>query len=162
MLICSNCNKEFNTSVIIDGERKSLSKRKYCLECVPYGKRTIYRGKIVIPEDRYREREFICLTCGKVKKNKSRNNECSSCRNKRTRIERKIAAIKKKGGACQICGYNKYIGSLDFHHTGEQKKEDSLSRLFLHSMERIEKELKKCILLCRNCHGEVHGGVTSI
>lgn len=162
MTICANCEKEFKTSVIINGKKVSLSARKHCLECVPYGERSIYKGQRVIPERRHKNREFICTTCKQPKRNKTRNNECSSCRNKEIRLKRKIQAIQDKGGKCQICGYDRYIGALDFHHLGNQKKENELSKLWLLSVKRISKELDKCALLCKVCHAEVHGGVVKI
>jgi hypothetical protein len=160
MLTCASCEKKFKTSVIINGKKRSLSQRKHCLECVPYGQRTIYRNKPVIPGKRHEEREFVCQTCNLPKKNKTRNNECSSCRNKKIRLERKTKAIQGKGGSCQICHYNKYIGALDFHHLEDQQKENSLSQLWLLSINRINTELDKCVLLCKVCHAEVHGGIT--
>jgi len=59
------------------------------------------------------------------------------------------------GGKCSICGYDKNYASLDFHHPG--KKEISLGKLFGRAkMEIINEEAKKCILVCRNCHMEIH------
>jgi len=59
------------------------------------------------------------------------------------------------GGKCSKCGYNKCIDALDFHHEGN--KEESISKLINNnSREKILKEAKKCILLCANCHRELH------
>ena len=158
MIKCAKCKEEFKSSAIVNGKRISLHKRKHCLKCVPYGKRTIYKGREVDPKTRFKERVFVCITCGKTKKNKNRNNECSSCRNKKLRLSRKNKAIQDKGGKCKICSYDKYVGGLDFHHTVE--KERDLSSLWLNSPKTIEKELKKCVLLCCRCHREVHAGIT--
>ena len=63
--------------------------------------------------------------------------------------------IELFGGKCSKCGYNKCMGALDFHHEG--RKEEAISRLIKNnSREKILKEAKKCILLCANCHREVH------
>ncbi len=62
---------------------------------------------------------------------------------------------KKKLGGCKICGYNKCIGCLDFHHKNNDKKV-SPSALRNYNPKFAIKELKKCILLCKNCHYEIH------
>ena len=68
---------------------------------------------------------------------------------------KKIKAINMLGGKCSICGYSKNYASLDFHHSGE--KEISIGKLFGRAkMEAIHSEVKKCILVCRNCHMEIH------
>lgn len=62
-----------------------------------------------------------------------------------------------KINGCAICGYNKCNASLDFHHVNPDNKKFPLS---LQSMEykdeRIIEEINKCILLCKNCHYEMH------
>lgn len=74
-------------------------------------------------------------------------------RNKRKML--KIEAIKKLGGKCQICGYNKCSSAFDFHHKGT--KSDNLNTLLKNeSRQKILKEIRKCILLCANCHRELH------
>ncbi len=64
------------------------------------------------------------------------------------------------GGKCSICGYNKCLGSMDFHHIDPKTKEFSISpgmyRYFYKNWELLKQELDKCILLCANCHGEIH------
>ena len=83
---------------------------------------------------------------------------------KRWRKRNKSKAIKAMGGKCAICGYNKCDEALDFHHINSNDKEISLG--FLRKNPRkwsiVAKELKKCILLCSNCHMEVHDGVTKL
>lgn len=73
-------------------------------------------------------------------------------------IKRKYEAIIARGGKCQVCGYNKNISALEFHHLDTNKKEYQLdSRRFSNtSIEKLEQELDKCILLCSNCHKELH------
>lgn len=79
-----------------------------------------------------------------------------------TKRRRKLKdlAIEYKGGKCIFCGYSKYKGALDFHHLNESQKEFSLStRGLTRSWERIKQELEKCVLVCANCHREIHGGI---
>lgn len=69
----------------------------------------------------------------------------------------KIMAVKYKGGACSICGYNKYVGAIDFHHINPEEKDFNFSSGgYTRSWEKIKIELDKCVLLCANCHREVH------
>jgi predicted HNH restriction endonuclease len=76
---------------------------------------------------------------------------------KRTDRKRKLKRelIEMLGGKCSKCGYNKCEAALDFHHEGN--KEESITILLKNdSKQRILKEIKKCILLCANCHRELH------
>lgn len=62
---------------------------------------------------------------------------------------------------CLFCGYNKCFAALEFHHINHMNKKLTLSTLFHKKAtpERIEifkKEIVKCILLCANCHKEIH------
>jgi len=75
---------------------------------------------------------------------------------KNRRMEYKLKAVKHMGGKCQICGYNKSIAALDFHHVNPLEKDKSIKNLICGSWTKIENELKKCILLCANCHREHH------
>ena len=72
-------------------------------------------------------------------------------------------ALEYKGSACQICGYNKSKRALSFHHVEPNKKDFGISsRWFTRSWEKTRAELDKCILLCMNCHMEIHDGVTQL
>ncbi len=59
------------------------------------------------------------------------------------------------------CPYNRCLRNLVFHH--EFGKEFELSqRAFQFSWEKLLPEIKKCVLLCANCHGEVHDGLRDV
>ena len=60
---------------------------------------------------------------------------------------------------CGICGYNKCIQALEFHHLDPNEKEFSISRYSNWSFERTSQEVRKCILICSNCHKEYHNGL---
>ena len=62
------------------------------------------------------------------------------------------------GGSCQICGYNKCLTALEFHHLNPNLKDISFSKNANQSWQTIRKELPKAILVCANCHREIHGG----
>jgi predicted HNH restriction endonuclease len=60
-----------------------------------------------------------------------------------------------------ICGYGHCPEALDFHHRDPKQKSFGLSvRGLTRSWEKIQKELDKCILVCANCHREIHAGIT--
>ena len=98
----------------------------------------------------------------KRRKRFSMSLEETRIRNKtRARRERKSLkewAVKLLGGKCEICGYNKCLKSFDFHHKEQPTKDFAISEAISHKMSRVEmrKELKKCTLLCANCHREIH------
>ncbi len=66
-----------------------------------------------------------------------------------------------KGGKCQICGYDKCRDALDFHHLDGSKKEYNISSSSK-SFNSKKSELDKCILLCANCHREVHANLIDL
>src|SRR3989344_8271906 len=75
----------------------------------------------------------------------------------------KELSIAYKGGKCQICGYKKYQGALDLHHTKLEDKDFGIGdKGYIRSWLKIRKELDKCILVCANCHREIEGGITQL
>jgi 5-methylcytosine-specific restriction endonuclease McrA len=68
----------------------------------------------------------------------------------------KAQAIAYKGSCCQLCGYDRYVGSLEFHHRDPAQKDFSLAHARLTAFEKVKGELDKCDLLCANCHREEH------
>jgi hypothetical protein len=81
---------------------------------------------------------------------------------KRRRKLREMA-LSVMGGKCTLCDYNNCGAALDFHHRNPDEKEFGISADGLtRAWKRVEAELKKCILLCANCHREVHAGVTQL
>ena len=71
-------------------------------------------------------------------------------------------AIKYKGEKCIFCGYNKCIRALEFHHIENNGKDFGISEKgYTRSWDRVKEELDKCILVCANCHKELHAGLRS-
>lgn len=70
--------------------------------------------------------------------------------------------VEYKGGKCEICDYNKYIGALDFHHLNPNEKDFTISQYQHLSYDKLKKEVDKCILVCSNCHREIHGGIIKL
>ena len=72
-------------------------------------------------------------------------------------------AIELAGGRCQICGYQRCIEALEFHHLGDKGKDFSISdKGHSRSWSRVKKEIARCALLCANCHREVHIGLHNV
>ena len=91
---------------------------------------------------------------------------CLACRKQRV-IERrrkvKEILVREAGGGCVICGYERYLGALQFHHLDPATKAFGLGlRGIARSLARCREEAAKCILLCANCHAEVEGGVATL
>lgn len=80
------------------------------------------------------------------------------------RIRTKARIIESMGGRCNICGYNKCNGALELHHIDPHEKELSFGGIRANpkAWDKIVEELKKCVLLCANCHREVEMGVTAL
>jgi len=83
---------------------------------------------------------------------------------KQKKAKERILFIKKravdyKGGKCSICGYDKCIEALEFHHLDPSTKDSKLNGRGIDrrkSFEMLKIELDKCVLLCANCHREIH------
>lgn len=73
----------------------------------------------------------------------------------------KLRLIAFFGGKCKLCGYDRHEGALQFHHLDPTKKDFTIGGKS-HSFARLLEEAKKCILLCSNCHSEVHAGIRTI
>lgn len=79
-------------------------------------------------------------------------------------LEKKLQLIELFGGKCEICGYDKNISAFDFHHVNPDDKKFEVKVQWLKSAseEDILEEAMKCMLLCSNCHRELHNPSHSI
>ncbi len=88
---------------------------------------------------------------------------CHRCNAERVAARRrslKELLVAEAGGRCALCGYERYVGALQLHHLDPMTKAFGLgSRGLTRSLERLQSEARKCILLCANCHAEVEGGI---
>ena len=83
---------------------------------------------------------------------------CQKCDNEHQRkasekIKRKC--VEYKGGKCSKCGYNKCLSALEFHHLDPLKKEFGIRSKKI-KWDILKQELDKCLLVCANCHREIH------
>jgi hypothetical protein len=141
---CKHCKEIYVTHSRED-------KRNICDKCFPVQKA--------------KKRKRTCKTCNKTfsfhNYGGKRINECSACFSKRIRLVRKDWCLEYMGQACCVCGYNRSRNSLQFHHLDPHKKDFKISSKPTVSYAILKKELNKCVLLCANCHGEVHAGMLS-
>ena len=70
--------------------------------------------------------------------------------------EKKLKLVEYKGGKCSICGYDKCPAALEFHHLDMSEKDYGIGSHLHKSFEFLKKEADKCILVCANCHRELH------
>jgi len=73
----------------------------------------------------------------------------------------KLKLIEYKGGKCCFCNYNKCVGALHFHHVNPNEKDFNIGGTNL-SFEKLKKEVDKCVLVCSNCHSEIHEGLIKL
>lgn len=91
---------------------------------------------------------------------------CKRCRSERVADRRrkvKEIVVREAGGKCELCGYDRWIGALHFHHLDPSQKRFHIAlRGAARSIARVREEAQKCVLLCANCHAEVEGGAVSL
>lgn len=80
-----------------------------------------------------------------------------------SRREIKKKAVELKGGKCEVCGYNKCLAALTFHHINPDEKSFGISdKGHEKDWETVKKEIFKTYLLCQNCHTEHHEGLLDL
>jgi Zn ribbon nucleic-acid-binding protein len=103
-------------------------------------------------------------SCGENDPDKFYGNKttvCAECHKKYTLLkgqENRIYILNKLGGRCINCGFDKWKSSLDVHHPDPSQKDIAFSTIRYWSRDKIDKEIEKCVLLCRNCHAAFHSG----
>jgi transposase len=100
---------------------------------------------------------FVIENSGRVR--------CRACRMERVvkwRRRAKRRLVEEAGGRCQLCGYDRCMAALEFHHLDPSQKSFALSlRGVTRSFEQLRREVAKCALLCADCHAEVEAGYST-
>ncbi len=78
-----------------------------------------------------------------------------------TRRHRKVkqTLVDMAGGACVVCGYDRTLVNLHFHHVDPTGKSFEMSMSRGKSLASYRQEARKCVLVCANCHGEIETGL---
>ena len=113
----------------------------------------------------------ICSKCGKEfpitdfnwrdKKKGTRRSECKYCHceymKQKYQEKKQVVQQLKAESKCAKCGESRgYV--LDYHHIDPTQKENTIARMTsnYYSLDRVHKEIEKCVCLCSNCHREFH------
>jgi hypothetical protein len=164
---CEHCGTDFPNRLVIKGKERIFSSRRFCLTCSPFGSRNT-RASLVptAPPD--------TKTCSRCQRElplrdfyprRDRNGVTPYCKVCYRDIDRlrqrqiKGALVAEAGGRCRRCGYSRCLAALEFHHRDPREKDP---RLFRNKHRRAQlddatrAELRKCDLVCSNCHRELH------
>lgn len=124
-----------------------------------------------VQRDRLSEgNELTCRTCGETKEfylffqrggnRKGFQGECRECQNKRAREYRQrmrdYVGVYKMDKGCEVCGFQaRHPCQLDLDHIDPKTKTYKGSHKSYDagwSKERVDLELAKCVVTCKNCH----------
>lgn len=130
---CKKCANEYSKKYREKNKEKIAKRQKEYMESLSFRHKKNEYNKI------YRKNEYV----------KKKNLEA----NRKWKMEEKKKAVEYKGGSCIKCGYNKCLTALEFHHVIPEEKDNYNSHW---TFERNKNELDKCILVCANCHREIH------
>ncbi len=139
--------------------------RVYCKDCWNGTQKEIYIEPD-IQEQRCLGCDIVSTSENSYPKGKRYSSYCRTCcvqQKKVNKLSLKLYCIKYKGGECQKCGYYKNSSALAFHHLDPNTKDFNIGDVYgtMFSL-KLQQELDKTILLCFNCHQEVHNPESTI
>lgn len=129
---CCNQNKQFSEFNISNSKKDGL--QTYCRTC-----------------SRERHRKDYLLK-------ESRRNSVKESRDNHRKINNKLVNRYKSFCGCKFCGLKEVV-CLDLHHLDPSLKEENVSVLVSYSRTRLKDEIRKCIVVCSNCHRKIHAGI---
>ena len=94
-----------------------------------------------------------------IKKPRWRCKRCVGEAVTRRKQKLKRMLVEEAGGRCAVCGYDRCIVNLTFHHVDPAKKLFPMTMAIGGSIATFRAEAKKCVLVCANCHGEIEAGM---
>jgi transposase-like protein len=135
--------KEYGLSTVWAERRRASARnqRELMLNCPRHGRsRFVKRGRA----------GYRCARCS-----------AEAVAERRRTVKRLL--VEEAGGACVLCGYNRCMAALHFHHVNPADKRFAMSlRGVTRSLDRAREEARKCVLLCSNCHAEVESGIAVV
>jgi len=158
---CSYCGATLPVSMFWTDKTKKDGHTSFCKKCKSLVKRGIRPGGFT--------RIGYCSVCGGVFKFQGRSCYCSTdCGMKGETIRKgQVRAVSRsafglfrdslKASGCVVCGYNKCLSAIEFHHIGGHKENNGKIK----TVPRLKKEIKSAclVVVCANCHREIHDGV---
>ena len=145
---CEACGRPFPVKAVIDGKMRSLYRRRFCLECSPFGTHNTSKLPIGMIS-----REELAEA-----RRRKRNAKTYRWQKKR-RQRRKKELVDAAGGRCAACGYAGSVAALEFHHRDPSTKVFEMGAFSGGSLSRLQEEVGKCDLLCANCHRQRHAAM---
>lgn len=135
---CAKCKQDKDVSCFGKSTKRPDGLQNYCKECNRQQAKLYYQNNKEELYEIYKDRSDL------------------------RKAEMKYDLDKFKANlGCLFCNENEPI-CLDFHHVGEDK-EDQISNLVRKgSYKKLQKEIKKCVLVCANCHRKVHANILSV
>ncbi len=115
------------------------------------------------PDNYFTSSHLYCKACNakyQRDRRKTKGNEVRAYdRNRAKKVKQKY--VKYKGGKCSACGYDRCLAALEFHHIDPNKKGFTITSSGKNNIkskpwQEIKEELDKCIMVCANCHREIH------
>lgn len=133
-----------------------MKNTKYCNKC----KNILDVSKFTQSKSRYDGLQSYCQDCmKKYRKEHYYNNKKEYMNRSRSSVKRLrmfIERYKRIFGKCHICGESR-PWVLDFHHKDPLEKDLEVSKIAnFGSVRRVKDEIRKCSILCANCHRDLH------
>ena len=147
--LCKKCNIKKDISCFYKG--RSIC--KFCLSKIykEWSKNPEIRKRLNLKQREWRKKNFEHYKEYERKRAIRRRKELE-----KELLENGMIKIK-----CVRCNYNKCIVALEYHHKEKGEKDFSISQALVQhkSIDKIKKEISKCVILCANCHRELHSGI---
>lgn len=148
----------------------STGRVRYWIQRYELGKTGNGRRAGKIAEARAAGRASIHLECPRhgytdfwLGSEKVRCKRCNSEAVARRRRNVKQILVAEAGGRCRVCGYDRSMAALQFHHLDPRQKAFGIaSNGHTKALDLARREAAKCVLLCANCHAEVEAGMVNL
>ncbi len=157
---CKKCENQIPTRIYLEDKLILTKNRLYCFDCSPFKQHNLKQTQTTSDKP-------IMNTCRVCEKDYPAGHQqhksiCNTCRTTSSRQNKKRRAVEYMGGKCIVCNYDKCIAALHFHHIEPHDKEFGFSSNMTKPFEVLQIELNKCIIVCSNCHSEIHAGLMEI